>query len=186
MQAGYAVIIHFAGFGTIGYITAGAIVWLDIVVLLWVYGEPHRTPLQACLLLALVRFFIIIFGPTYYLVGHSVLFILMSSYFAHCMVNRFVPLSQLRHANDDEDAMTPAGYAPVSKQMHAAAITAATLTSEESGTKAKRIAKARRERRAQRLQQRKMNLGCRSVKYILLCCRQSIFVSYMPWLILPV
>ena len=141
---GFAVIIDYAGFGTIGYITAAAIVWLDIVVLLWVYAQPDRTPLQACLLLALVRFFVIIFGASYYLVGHAALFILMGCYFSNELVERFVPRSKLRPKDDDEAEMQPQGYAPITN------LPSTAIRTDRKISVASRAAAARRQRRAQR------------------------------------
>lgn len=119
-QCGLAVILDRTGFGVIGYITSSTILWLDIVVLLWCAFGPATaggssgvrmsvdlgapTPLQACLLLAAVRFFCVIFGTTYYLCGHAILFLLLSCTFIHVLIDRAAPVSKLRRHVGEGDA----------------------------------------------------------------------------------
>ena len=144
--AGYAVVSDKGGgFGVIGYVTSGAIVWLDMVVALWIQSDPSRTPLQACVILGLVRFFLIIFGSKYYLVGHTCLFILVGCYFSDGIVERLVPLSRLRRASDDEEEAEKAGYGPIAK------LPATAVKPVEARSGAGRAAQSRREMRLQRM-----------------------------------
>ena len=142
--AGFAVVIDRAGFGTIGYITAAAIVWMDLVVMCWMYGQRERTPLQACILLCTIRFFMIIFGPTYYLVGHTILFIFLACYFTWQLIDRLLPLSKLRPKTDDEEEIVPQGIAPPTIQR------ATSVVIESMGGSATREAAARRLQRESR------------------------------------
>jgi hypothetical protein len=142
--AGFAVVIDRAGLGTIGYITAAAIVWMDLVVMCWMYGQRERTPLQACILLCMIRFFMIIFGPTYYLVGHTILFIALSCFFTWQLIDRFLPLSKLRAKTDDEEEIIPQGIAPPTVQR------ATSVIVESMGNSATREAAARRLQRESR------------------------------------
>lgn len=155
LQIGFSIVIEFAGFGHIGIVSSAAIVWLDLVVLLWMYGQRDRTPLQACLLLACIRFFIIIFGPTYYLVGHTCLFILLACYFTYHLIDRFAPLSKLRETTDDEEEIVPDGYAPIN-------LLQATAVKQEVAGNAKTRAAA--EKRRQRETRRQMNLNYFNVR----------------------
>lgn len=108
------------------------------------YGQSSATPLVACLLMALVRFFMIIFGPTYYLVGHSCLFVLLACYFSHRLIDRFAPLSQLRQKSDDEEDIQPDGLTPTPLR-HPTVVIA-----EAIGNPVTRDSAARRMRREQR------------------------------------
>lgn len=110
---GYSLIIYFAGFGVVGFIIGAGVAWMDLVVFLWSYGSREGTPLQACLLLCTIRFFMIIFDSTYYLVGHAILFIVLSCYFSSILIDKFLPLSRLRILNDDEQDIVPEGIKPI-------------------------------------------------------------------------
>jgi len=154
---GFGLIIDFAGFGNIGYITCGAIVWLDIVILIWVYTQSTHTPLQACLLLALVRFCLVIFGPTYYLLGHTLLFILCSAYFTQQLIQTCLPTSTLRvglseeedEAEEERKKKTEAGVNAMGQQRQAVAM----RDEEISGSDAVKRAVEKRRKRDQRAAQ---------------------------------
>ena len=80
------------GFGnTVGWVTSGTIIILDVTVWLCVYGGKIDSPLKACLYQVACRIILVVFGDVYWFVGHSIMFIVLAVFFGTSIVNTLLP-----------------------------------------------------------------------------------------------
>ena len=75
----------------VGWVTSGTIVCLDLCVWLCVYGGKIETPLEACVYQGACRIILVLFGDTYWFIGHSIMYVVLASFFGRSMVNHALP-----------------------------------------------------------------------------------------------
>jgi hypothetical protein len=75
----------------VGWISAGVITVLDLTVFLCVFSGQITSPLTTCFYQLSCRIVIVFFGDEYFFTGHSVLYIILATFFGLNVLNHYLP-----------------------------------------------------------------------------------------------
>jgi Calpain family cysteine protease/Calpain large subunit, domain III len=84
----------------VGFITAGAVLVLDITVFICVLGGKLESATSTASALTASRVALIAFGDTYWFVGHAIMFLLLALLFGTSAIQYWVPLNTVENRKD--------------------------------------------------------------------------------------